>query len=96
MTEYPYWFSTHSEKYPKDARKWTLIYPYFSKNSVHLLSYNSYPYVPQEAMESFTFPYIINPISIDIPQTYSKLYLFSLESFEDPLYVWNVFSKGKA
>ena len=47
-------------------------------------------------MESFAFPDKINSISTEIPQKCSKLYFFSLESFKDSLYVWDVFSKGKA
>ena len=47
-------------------------------------------------MESFAFPDRINPIRTEITQTYSKLYFFSLESFEESLYAMDVFRKGKA
>ena len=46
-------------------------------------------------MESVAFPNKINSISTEISQKSSKLYIFSLESFEDFLYVWDVFSKAK-
>ena len=64
-------------------------------NIIHIYEGTSYQSL-QEAMESFAFPDRINPLSTEIPQTYSKLYFFPLESFEKPLYVWDVFSKGKA
>ena len=47
---------------------------------VHALHYKSV--FLQEAMESFAFPAKINSISAKIPQMWSKLYFFSLESLE--------------
>ena len=67
-----------------------------TKHSIFTLSKRVQIIENQEAMESFAFPDRINPIRTEITQTYSKLYFFSLESFEDPLYVWDVFSNGKA
>ena len=55
-----------------------------------------YPSVTQEAKDSFAFPVKINSISIEIPLKDSKLYFFSLESFEESLYARDVFRKGKA
>ena len=40
-------------------------------------------------MESFAFPAKNNSINTEIPQKCSKLYYFSLESFEYSLYVLN-------
>ena len=47
-------------------------------------------------MESFAFPAKINSISTEIPQKWSKWYLFSLESLEYFLYILDWYSKTKA
>ena len=53
-------------------------------------------YYSQEAMESFAFPDKINSINTDIWRKCSKLFFFSLESFEYSLYILDWYSKGKA
>ena len=47
-------------------------------------------------MEISAFPSKFNSISTDILPKCSKLHFFLLESLEDALCVWDVFSKGKA
>ena len=45
-------------------------------------------------MESLAFLDRINPISTEIPDLQQAVF-FSLESFEHPVYVWDVLSKGR-
>ena len=81
----------HHER-PKDERDAVseAVGELSSTTSIFLHLYKS-----QEARESFALADKINSISTEIPLKCSKLSFFSLESLEDSLYVWDVFSKGK-
>ena len=71
--------------------------PFLDQDKVHAHCTMNIPYyVLQEGMESSTFPDMINSISTGNPQKCSKLYIISLKSNEDSLYISDNFSKGKA